>query len=264
MEEDWSLLLSFFPENWCELAAETGALKGLRKDKSAETLLRTLFIHLGCGYSLRETAVRARKAKLADVSDVALLKRLKKSKQWLNEMCIAMFQQLGVALSLEEGFQIRAFDATTVKEPGKTGSLWRIHYSVCLPSLCCDFLRLTETTGPGTGESFTQFPIREGDYVMADRGYSTAGGIQHVISKKAYVTVRLNTAVLPLCNLRGKPFGLLKNVKSIKRAGTVRSWQVLVPTQGPSIKGRLCALRKSKEAIKLAQEKNPKGSCKKV
>lgn len=263
MEEDWPLLLSFLPENWRELAAETGALKGLRKDKSAENLLRTLFIHLGCGYSLRETAVRARKAELADLSDVALLKRLKKSKQWLNAMCIALFQQQGVALSSDGGFQIRAFDATTVKEPGKTGSLWRIHYSVCLPSLCCDFFRLTETKGPGTGESFAQFPIKESDYVMADRGYSTASGIQHVISKKAYVTVRINTAALPLCNLRGKPFGLLKNVTSTKRPGTVRSWHVLVPTQGPSIEGRLCALRKSKEAIKLAQEKIQKEAARK-
>ena len=50
-------------------------------------------------------------------------------------------------------FQVRAFDATTVKEPGKTGSLWRIHYSVCLPSLACDFFKVTETEGAGTGES---------------------------------------------------------------------------------------------------------------
>ena len=42
--------------------AETGALKGLRKDKSVENLLRVLLLHLGRGYSLRETAVRARKA----------------------------------------------------------------------------------------------------------------------------------------------------------------------------------------------------------
>ena len=51
-----------------------------------------------------------------------------------------------------------AFDATTVKEPGKTGALWRIHWSVCLPSLACDFFMLTPTEGPGTGESLVQFP----------------------------------------------------------------------------------------------------------
>ena len=35
--EDWDLLVSFFPSNWQELAAETGALRGLRKDKSPES-----------------------------------------------------------------------------------------------------------------------------------------------------------------------------------------------------------------------------------
>ena len=78
--EDWDLLVSFFPANWLDLAASTGALKGLRKDKSPENLLRTLLIHLGCGHSLRETVVRARQASLADLSDVALLKRLRKSR----------------------------------------------------------------------------------------------------------------------------------------------------------------------------------------
>ena len=45
-----------------------------------------------------------------------------------------------------------------MKEPGKTGALWRIHWSVCLPSLACDFFMLTPTEGPGTGESLVQFP----------------------------------------------------------------------------------------------------------
>ena len=78
LQEDWDLLLSFLPENWEALARRTGALRKLRKDKSPSKLLRTLLLHLGCGHSLRETVVRARQAQLADLSDVALLKRLRK------------------------------------------------------------------------------------------------------------------------------------------------------------------------------------------
>ncbi len=54
MNEDWELLLRFFPPGWEALASESGALKGLRKDKSPENLLRVLLLHLGCGHSLRE------------------------------------------------------------------------------------------------------------------------------------------------------------------------------------------------------------------
>lgn len=253
MDEDWALLRSFFPDDWAELAVRAGALKGLRKNKSAESLLRTLLIHLGCGHSLRETVVRARKAGLADLSDVALLKRLRKSRAWLYALCVALFQERGVNVSSTDGFQVRAFDATTVKEPGKTGSLWRIHYSVCLPSLACDFFKLTETEGQGTGESLTQFPVETGDYILADRGYSTAKGIRYVVAKGAYVTVRVNTASLPFHNRQGKPFDLLAAVSSLKRTGSAQSWPVLVLEAGSRMQGRLCVIRKSQHAIQCAQ-----------
>ena len=36
MEEDWEVLKTFLPPDWRELAQETGALKGLRKEKSVD------------------------------------------------------------------------------------------------------------------------------------------------------------------------------------------------------------------------------------
>jgi len=106
-------------------------------------------------------------------------------------MCVALFKERGVTLLSKPEFQMRIFDATTVKEPGATGSLWRIHYSISLPSLNCDFFKLTETRGPGTGESFKQFHINRGDYILADRGYSIAKGIAYAVEQGAYVTVRV-------------------------------------------------------------------------
>ncbi len=50
VDEDWDVLLSFLPRDWRELARDTGALKGLRKDKTVDNLLRTLLLHLGCGH----------------------------------------------------------------------------------------------------------------------------------------------------------------------------------------------------------------------
>ena len=39
VDEDWDVLVSFFPQDWRELAQDTGALKGLRKDKTVDNLL---------------------------------------------------------------------------------------------------------------------------------------------------------------------------------------------------------------------------------
>ncbi|MCE5293298.1 MAG: IS4 family transposase [Chlamydiales bacterium] len=264
MREDWELLLTFLPKGWAEMASKLGAVKGLRKDKSPDKLLRVLLIHIGCGYSLRETVIRAKKAQLGDLSDVALLKRLRKCKEWLLEMCVALFNERGVQLLSNPGFQMRTFDATTVKEPGATGSLWRIHYSVSLPSLSCDFFKLTETKGAGTGESFKQFPVNSGDYILADRGYSTPSGVEYVTEQGAYVTVRVNTASLPLQTLEGKPFGLLKKLGTLQCTHSSGSWPAITHEKGShKTQGRICAIRKSEEAIQIAHDKLKRNASKK-
>ena len=198
MDEDWTVLRSFLPAGWEELGRSTGALKGLRKDKSAESVLRVLLLHLGCGHSLRETSVRARKAGLAQLSDVALLKRLRKSSDWLHGLCVALFRERGLAQAVEPGLRVRAFDATTVREPGRTGSLWRVHYSLCLSSLCCDYFEVTPTRGAGSAEVLARFPVRAGDHILADRGYATAAGLRHVSAAGGRIAVRVNTGALSL------------------------------------------------------------------
>lgn len=256
MSEDWPILLSFFPDEWIELALHSNALKGLRKDKDVENYMRTLLIHIACGYSMRETVTRAKLAGLADLSDVAFLGRLRKAKDWLHGMCVALFEEQRIVLQDDKDFQVRLFDATNVKEPGSTGSLWRVHYSVQIPSLTCDFFKLTATKGKGTGESFFQYSIKRNDYIIADRGYSTASGVHHVVSKKAYVIVRVNTNALPILNLKGQPFRLLSKVMDIKRAGTIKSWNVLIPGRNnATVEGRICVIRKSNAAIEIAIKK---------
>jgi hypothetical protein len=257
MDEDWAVLTSFLPATWQELAVGTDAVKGLRKDKSPESLLRTLLIHLACGYSLRETAVRAREANLADMSDVALLKRLRKSSDWLHCLCVSLFKERGVLLGAQGGIQFRLFDATDVKEPGKTGSLWRIHYGVRVPSLACDFFKVTETKGQGTGESFSQFPVQAGDHIIADRGYCTAGGIHYVTSSGAFLCVRVNSQALPMKTSTGEEFELIPHLRTVTASGATAAWQVLIPGPNGSgaVAGRLCAIRKDKEAIRRTQKK---------
>ena len=199
--------------------------------------------------------MRARQEGLAELSSVALWHRLRKSQAWLRALCLELFRERGVALSAAGGLQVRALDATTVKEPGKTGSLWRVHYSVRLPSLACDFFRLTPTQGVGTGESLVQFPVAEGDHLLADRAYSTARGLRHVVQAGGQVTVRVNTGSLVLETADGLPFDLLGAVGTLRRAGRIGSWEVrAVDAAGVAAAGRACALRKSREAVRIARK----------
>jgi hypothetical protein len=253
-DEDWELLLSFFPSNWRSLARLSGALKGLRQDKSEEKLIRTLLLHIGCGYSMRETVVRAQQADLARLSAVALLKRLRKSKEWLYELCSALWKESGLNTSSQRRF--RLIDATVVKELGATGSQWRIHYSFQWPTLACDFFRLSSTRGNGNGESLQYYPIHAQELILADRGYCRAAGIHYVASKNAFVSVRLHPGSTPLQNADGSKFELLEHIESIKTSGQLEAWDVRVPLRAhAALPVRLCVIRKSQAATTLCVKK---------
>jgi hypothetical protein len=126
---------------------------------------------------LRETVVRAKLANWADISDVALLKRLRNSEEWLRFLCIELLRE-NVVYRLEEAISrtIRIVDGTIVREPGKTGSQWRILYSIRLASLVCDFFEVTATIGEGGGESWNRLPVRPHELIRADAGYSPVAG----------------------------------------------------------------------------------------
>jgi hypothetical protein len=90
---------------------------------------------------LRETALRAQQAGLADVSGVAVLKRLRNAGEWWRRLCGALLQESGFALRTEmRGWNVRAIDGSLIQEPGAGGTRWRVHYSLRLPELECDHL----------------------------------------------------------------------------------------------------------------------------
>jgi len=257
LAEDWELLKTFFPADWRMQAETSGALRGLRQDKSEEGYLRVLLMHLGCGFSLRETIVRAKNAQLADLSDVALLKRLRKSKAWLRQLCCSLFAERALSSPPAGPPNWRLIDASLVSEPGKTGSQWRVHYSLRWPSLECDYFKLTPVEGPGHGETLYQFTFAPGDFVLADRGYCHAEAIGQAVRQGAFITVRLNPQSMVLQTPGGDPCRLVNKLRSLKVAGQTAEWDVSIPLEGkePPLQVRLCAVRKSAAAMALAEKK---------
>ena len=151
--------------------------------------------------------------------------------------------------------QRRALDGTVVKEPGRSGSLWRIHYSVRIPSLVCDHFQLTPTKGAETGEKLGRFAATAGDLILAARGFCKPGGVESVSQQSAALIVRLNTASLPLFDEDGSRFGLAEQIGKLKQTGTQQEWPVWVHGSKGSIPGRLCAIRKSEEAAAQARRR---------
>jgi hypothetical protein len=255
VDEDWRVLCSLFPDGWGEQAKLSGAMSRGRGITSPELLLRLFLLHVGRGYSLRETAVRAKQAKLSEISDVGLLKRLRRSEAWLRWLCVQLLVENGVKLAGSAVGQrrIRIVDATIVKEPGPTGSQWRILYSLRLPELECDFFELTSTVGAGNGESFSRVPVSRQDLLLADAGYSKAPGIQSLVGQGADVVVRVNPHSLPLVDENGVPLKLLDKLRTLQTAGQVGEWKAM--PAGTRVSGRICAVRKSADAVRRAHRR---------
>jgi hypothetical protein len=99
-------------------------------------LRQTLLLHVARGYALRETVVQARRAWLAQVSEVARLKRVRRAEEGLRTLCVALLQEQGLPLpQAPSHLRLRLVDSPLIKESGKTGSLWRVHCSLRLPEL---------------------------------------------------------------------------------------------------------------------------------
>ena len=117
-----------------------------------------------------------------------------------------------------------------MSEPGKTGSQWRVHYSLRWPSLECDYFKLTPVEGPGQGESLYQFTFAPGDFVLADRGYCHAQAIGQAIRQGAFLAVRLNPQGISLQTPGGDPYPLVNKLQSLKGAGQTAEWEVQYPS----------------------------------
>ena len=248
--DEWKLLTRYFPLGWRGAARTLGALRRARGIRDPATLLRCLLIHLAEGCPLTETATRARLAGLADISSVALFKRLRAAEEWLRWLAEQMWRQARPAPAVR-GRRVRAIDATTVDEPGRTGTVWRLHYVVNLANLQCDHFELT---GTAAGERFQRVPVEPGDLMLGDRAYGTPPGVGYVCGAGGDALVRINLRMMPLFTGRHRRLPILTRLRTL-RVGEVRAWPAWVHAPDGHVAGRLVAVKRSLVAARRAQRK---------
>jgi hypothetical protein len=249
--DKWHILCRFLPEDWADQAWELGAMRRARYIKDPAVLLRMLLMHVGAGCSLAETAARCKVAGLAQISSVGVFKRLRAAEPWFRWLA----QQMRGATTLPMhmlGRRLRAVDATSVHEPGTTGTDWKLHYCVNLADLHCDFFQLTDIHEGG--ETFRRIPIVPGDVLMGDRVYAAPPGVSHVVNRGGDVIVRLNRGALPLFGSKGERIELLPRLRKLREKPQEYEAYVKDP-RGGWIRGRLITLRQSVEATRWTQQR---------
>lgn len=244
LQRNWEILERLLPPGWEALARSTGAVRRLRGFASESVLLRVLLLHVGPSLSLRETSAQAQLESLADVSDVAIMDRLRQCEPWLRALCQLLLAEAPPP-EMPPSLRLRAVDATTIHEPGPTGSTWRLHFSMRLPDFHCDQFDLTPGKGKGGGETLQRFKVLPGDVMCADRGLCHPAGIAHVVRADGDVLLRAKPTQMGLRAPDGKPFPLWRSLAALRKPGQVGHWEVAIVGPRGLIAGRLCALRKS-------------------
>lgn len=258
IEDEWITIRQLLPKDLDSSAREYGAMQRRRgKISSAEQLLRVILMHVAGGLSLEQTVSRAQARGLVHMNAMALHKRLCGSQLWLQALTAHLLEDIKKHMGVNEdywgmGYRVRILDATNIQEPGSSGSDWRIHYSLRLPEMCCDFFELTDAHG---AESLNRLPVKAGDLVLVDRGYNHRAAVGRVLEHGGEVIMRYNSGSFPLLSPEGGAFEALEKLRPLEVA-QMAEWPVeFVVSQGRKISARLCALRKSPQQARRSQLK---------
>ena len=256
IEDQWEIIRHLMPADLDEHARQHGAMRRKRGQiTTAEQLLQVLLMHIGGGLSLEQTVARARQRGLAELNAMALHKRLCTAGGWFaaltRHVLDGMLPYVNQS-SLIPGHRVRLLDATTISEPGSTGTDWRIHYSMRLPEMCCDFFELTDVKG---AESAKRLPVEAGDIVLMDRGYNDREAIAQLMAAGALVVFRFNSGSFPLLDAAGKPLNLLPKLRKLRigQALELAAWFVDKSKERHGL--RVCVLKKSAAAARRAERK---------
>ena len=239
-------------------AREVGAFERARKVKCAVDQLRLVMAYCWGTRGLRLTAAWAEAVGLVSLSNVALLKRLRKSADWLERLVCRLVgsgsREAGVAAA--KGRPVRLVDATSVAKAGRdareSGGRWRIHSVFDLAS---ERFTAFELTDESEGEVIDRADVVAGEIRVCDRAYLQPDRIAKVLGAGADVVVRAAWNNARWLDQEGGRVDLIALLKKARGKGLIDQPIWIKGSAKEPIALRLVAIRKPKEARDLSIEK---------
>lgn len=235
-------------------AKATRAFVRARGIASAADLLRMILAYCLGERGLRLTAAWASSMGLADISNVALLLRLRQCGDWLT---LLVGQVLAAATpAAGKGRLIRLVDATMVPKAGKRAktknSLWRIHSAFDLPSERFGFFELTDEEG---GERLDRIPVVPDEIRIADRAYLQPDRMAVLLDAGADLVIRSGWKGARWLDADGLPLDIIAILRECAKRGLIDRPIQVGRKEGPALELRMVALKKSPEAANAAKRK---------
>jgi hypothetical protein len=252
--DDWEQALDIL-SSYVELeetAKSTKAILRRREVKSAADLLRMVLAYSICDWSLRMVGAWYGIVELGNLSDVAVLKRLRGCQTWLEKIIFSVLQRPWKQQVQRPGVRIRIMDGTAVSQPGSTGTDWRLHLSMDLENHCLDGIEVTDAH---TGETFVHCSTHPGDIRLGDRGYAFPNSMGPVLASDGWLVVRINWQNLRLENQDGMRVDLIAWLHQMTTAEAMVEHEVVLGTPQGRFPLRLIIAALPQEAADKARNR---------
>jgi|KBSMisStandDraft_5_1062788.scaffolds.fasta_scaffold318836_1 hypothetical protein len=259
VNEDWANLVAQLggAETLQLTARETKAFLRPREITNALDLLRLILAYcLGKG-GLRSTAAWATSVGLVDISNVALLYRLRQCGDWLAMLVGLALASAGPKAS--RGRIIRIIDATTVPKKAllarKNNELWRIHSAFDLPQERFGHFELTDQEA---GEALDRIPAVAGEIRLGDRAYLQPDRMATLMQAGADFVIRAGWKGARWRNEKGSVVDLVAELRKSSDRGLIDR-PIWIERKGGKggepLALRLVAIKKPEQAAAAARRK---------
>ena len=244
----WDDLLQYLPPDLDDLCLETGAIERWRSVRDGAELLRICLGFAALGKSLRGVSAWWEELGGAPISDVGILKILRRAVGFLEGVLCRLFETYVVSPVVEEGApHVRLLDATCLSVPGSDGTDYRIHLTWDASTGQMAGLQITDKHG---GEHFGRGYAGARDILVGDRGNAHANRVIELTDAGTMFLVRVGHSAIRMTDAAGEPFDPLafatRRRSQPGRPPRVESTVVRIrDNQGRTMEARLLLVRKS-------------------
>jgi hypothetical protein len=256
VNEDWTNVVARLggAETLNITARQTKAFLRPREITNAVDLLRLMLAYCLGERGLRSTVAWATSVGLVDISNVALLYRLRQCGDWF---AMLVGQALAAAApKASRGRMIRIIDATTVPKKGpdarKKNELWRIHSAFDLPQESFGHFELTDQQA---GETLDRIPVVAGEIRLGDRAYLQPDRMATVIEAGADIVIRAGWKSACWLDGEGVAVDLVAKLRKATAHGLIDRPIWIKRKRGTPVALRLVAVRKPAQAAAAARRK---------